>query len=425
MEIQLAQNYCPHVLQQANISPKRLDKAIETIKELFGDEWLESLIERYIGDEAYKMFKHPIYDGLLRGEVSMATPVVVELSSCLEALRDKNSFAAIVRELKDPDGFLEYFYQLSTAYRLSYLDPDVQMEPLINGKTPDNAFSFESLDCVVECTVMSGSSTYVRFQDAMQQLGSHTFACAEKHGFSCNVLFEATHESSASDSKIQAMESEIERLISLKKIGEKGGTDCCNLSIHSPDHRPEGVLGMMQTWMDDMNAVRELSVTGKTSGKQEYKSGFFVDDKPIAESLRKELEERIYDKIAKKRAQVAPLRDDYKIFLFIDTDVSWRQLMGKRDEVGDEIAQNFLTQDDDLYSMIVLTSRPRDSFSLFGINRSIHARTDFGREWVDKFWKGYMQPTVDHNFFLKTTGRNDPCPCGIGFKYKQCHGYYF
>ncbi|MDP6561457.1 MAG: SEC-C metal-binding domain-containing protein, partial [Candidatus Peribacteraceae bacterium] len=100
-------------------------------------------------------------------------------------------------------------------------------------------------------------------------------------------------------------------------------------------------------------------------------------------------------------------------------------LMGKRDEVGDEIAQNFLTQDDDLYSMIVLTSRPRDSFSLFGINRSIHARTDFGREWVDKFWKGYMQPTVDHNFFLKTTGRNDPCPCGIGFKYKQCHGYYF
>ena len=27
----------------------------------------------------------------------------------------------------------------------------------------------------------------------------------------------------------------------------------------------------------------------------------------------------------------------------------------------------------------------------------------------------------DYSQRLKTTGRNDPCPCGSGRKYKQCH----
>jgi len=27
----------------------------------------------------------------------------------------------------------------------------------------------------------------------------------------------------------------------------------------------------------------------------------------------------------------------------------------------------------------------------------------------------------DYNERLKTTGRNDPCPCGSGKKYKKCH----
>jgi preprotein translocase subunit SecA len=34
---------------------------------------------------------------------------------------------------------------------------------------------------------------------------------------------------------------------------------------------------------------------------------------------------------------------------------------------------------------------------------------------------GGSRPTVKHDR-SKEVGRNDPCPCGSGKKFKQCHG---
>jgi preprotein translocase subunit SecA len=33
-----------------------------------------------------------------------------------------------------------------------------------------------------------------------------------------------------------------------------------------------------------------------------------------------------------------------------------------------------------------------------------------------------MTPVVEQRRVEKTVGRNDPCPCGSGKKYKNCHG---
>ena len=33
-----------------------------------------------------------------------------------------------------------------------------------------------------------------------------------------------------------------------------------------------------------------------------------------------------------------------------------------------------------------------------------------------------QQKLRDPNFSNKKVGRNDPCPCGSGKKYKNCHG---
>ncbi|MCK5016667.1 MAG: SEC-C domain-containing protein [Candidatus Peribacteraceae bacterium] len=423
MEIQLAQTYCPHLLSQTGISPKRLDNAIQTIIEFFSEDWLEDLKKLYETEKEYKVLKHPIYNGLLKGEVSVETPKVIELASCLEGLRGKSNLGQIVEEMKNPDGFNDYFYQLAIAYRLNSIDPNVELEPLVCGKTPDSTIEIDGKKCAIECTAMSGSSTYVRFHDAIEQLGSFTFAQVEKHSFPCNIHFQAKHESVTADSNMEAMKSIIEQLISGKQCPAEQEIDCCKISVLPPDEKPDAPIGMMQT-LAPAEAVVELSTTGQTRHKQEYMAGFFVSYDDIKQSLEKDLADRIYSKIEKKKAQVKPLKDDYDIFLFIDTDVSWRQLMDKKDDIGKEIVENFLTEENDLFSLVVLTNRPRGKDDLFAINRSIYGRSEVSEEWLKKFWEGFMQPSVNHNFFLRTTERNDPCPCGIDLKFKNCHGYY-
>jgi hypothetical protein len=257
----------------------------------------------------------------------------------------------------------------------------------------------------------------------MEKLASFVFAETSKHNLVCNVHFVATHESTASESKMENMKTEIKKLIAQKRVPNEVKMDCCNISLISPDKRPEAPIGFMQT-MVPAEAVPEISQTGSTDLEQQYTAGFFVSFDPIKPSILKEIKDRIYNKIEDKRAQLKPLKDDCDVFLFIDMDISWRQLMECKDEVGREIGQNFLSSDDDLFSLIVLTNRPRGEEKLFSINRAAYGKKSISDEWLKNFWEGFMEPTVNHNFFLKTTERNDPCPCGVGFKFKNCHGYY-
>jgi uncharacterized protein len=47
-------------------------------------------------------------------------------------------------------------------------------------------------------------------------------------------------------------------------------------------------------------------------------------------------------------------------------------------------------------------------------------------EWVEalSFWRLAQNPIAppSANATIKNIGRNDPCPCGSGRKFKKCHG---
>ncbi len=420
----LAETFTPGFLASVGISPKRLESAIATIRSVFSEEYLENLKKLYKGEKAYQVFKHPIYNGMLMGEVSLDTPIVIELAACLEKLKGKPNLAGIIQRLKDLDDFDDYFYQLSTAYRLSFLDPNIQMEPLIKQKTPDNVIEFGGKKCAIECTVMSGSHTYGKLEDAMHRVKSVVFSQAEKSNYPCNIHLTATQLSIVTPENVEAMKNAIREMIEKKSAPQERDLGFCKIAILPPHQRPEKAeMGMMQTWTP-LAGAQELHLRGITNEEQKYTAGFFVSISPIRSLLIKEAEDRVYEKIESKRAQVKVLKDDHEIFLFIDTDISDRQLAEREKEISHEIISNFLAKDDPLFSLIVLTNRPRGNHSLFAINRMIYGEKGIDQQWLEKFWKGYMQPSVDHNFFLKTVGRNDLCPCGSGMKFKRCHGYH-
>lgn len=50
------------------------------------------------------------------------------------------------------------------------------------------------------------------------------------------------------------------------------------------------------------------------------------------------------------------------------------------------------------------------------VNEAIYAVQDLRLLWVD------LAPRVSTRRVDKTPGRNEPCPCGSGRKYKKCHG---
>ena len=57
-------------------------------------------------------------------------------------------------------------------------------------------------------------------------------------------------------------------------------------------------------------------------------------------------------------------------------------------------------------------------FGIGEIQEAIDAR--FGR--FGPFWRQRYHQDIEQVENAQTAGRNDPCPCGSGKKYKRCHG---
>ena len=56
------------------------------------------------------------------------------------------------------------------------------------------------------------------------------------------------------------------------------------------------------------------------------------------------------------------------------------------------------------------------------VNRQHNLR---GEQGLKKIMERDLPPLVDAGLIdlhTQTVGRNDPCPCGSGKKYKRCHG---
>ena len=138
MEIVFDYSMAPHVLPTAHISPRMLRRIVEIMREFYPDLWLKKLKPHYERN-GHLAFKHPIYTGLLKG-VSIDTVTVAEIAACLNGLRGKANLGKIVEEMRNPDSFDDYFYQLVTSHRLSHLDPDLSLEPLLEERTPEIGF---------------------------------------------------------------------------------------------------------------------------------------------------------------------------------------------------------------------------------------------------------------------------------------------
>ena len=422
MEIVFDHSLAPHILPTAHISQRMLKRVVEIMCEFYPDSWLDELKVKYEKD-SHLMFKHPIYSGLLKG-VSVDAITVTELASCLHHLRGKTNIKKIIEEMKREDSFEDYFYQLTTSHRLNCIDANMELEPLIEGKTPDASFLFDGAPCIAECTIIKDNVVYDHFHECMEYLAKVTFNKMQKSNIKKNLKIEVKHES------INRKRDEIELVIA--KIIEENKNksvdlDCCAIYLSDLSDIPEHDAGMTETILtrEEYGDYYNSMLNDEIGGPGERASmRFLFSYKVIMDSIQKDFLEKLDNKIQSKRAQVKILKEKgYEIFLFVDTDMSWRKM--EHDKAAQVMKENLLGSEigSDLFSMITLTNKPRGCLDPFSINRITINRTSLSEEWWDEFWYRYMQPSVAHKFVVKA-GRNDPCPCGIGLKYKHCHGSF-
>lgn len=416
MEIVLEENLAPHVLSKAHLSRGHLNRTIAIIKEFFGESWLEE-IKAYYSTREHLLFKHPIYMGLLKGEVSVDTPTVAQIAACLNRLRGKRGIAGIVSNLKNPDSFDDYFYQLVTSYRISFIDPELELEPEIHGKTPDIKFQLHGNPCVIECSIIKEKPIYTRFHEAMEYLFPFFANECQRRQIRRSLNIEALHESIIS--KREDIQADILRMLNAGTIPATIEHNYCRITLSDIDDEPAHHDLLMARSSADIADVQAFTLHGRPLST-DRDSKFFVTYSQIAPALHRDIKDKIYDKIQAKREQVRPLAQDHEIFLLIDTDVSWDKL--NEDENGRNTRDTLLTGNCEPYSMITLTNYPRGVLEPFAVNKITNYYRSPANDWWEDFWRGFYQPCVLHSFPV-AADRNDPCPCGIGIKFKKCHGF--
>jgi hypothetical protein len=420
MEIVFDHSMAPHVLPTAHISPRMLGRVVEVMREFYPDAWLAELKAHY-EKNGHLAFKHPIYTGLLKG-VSIDTVTVAEIAACLNRLRGKVNLGKIVEEMRKSDSFDDYFYQLVTSHRLSHLDPDLLLEPLLEGKTPDIAFTFGGVPCIAECSIIKDHTVYARFHECMEYLAQVVFREAQKRDLKKTVKIEVTHESIIR--KREAVEATV---VKLMEAGQNTTVelDCCKVSMTEIDDIPEHDFGFAESILtrEEYAEFYDSMLQGNEDKPGEHASmRFLVSYRQIAKGIEKDFVEKLDAKIQSKREQVKILKEKgYMVFLFVDTDISWRKM--EKDKVGQVMEENLKNLTSDVFSMITLTNKPRGSLDPFALNRITADRTRLPRDWWEKFWHGFMDPSATHKFRM-TADRNEPCPCGIGLKHKHCHGSF-
>lgn len=397
-----------------------LGRIVEIMREFNPDAWLEELKMHYEKNN-HLAFKHPIYTGLLKG-VSIETVTVAEIAACLNGLRGKANLGKIVEEMRKPDSFDDYFYQLVTSHRLSHLDPNLSLEPLLEERTPDIAFTFGGVPCIAECSIIKDHTVYTRFHECMEYLAQVVFREAREHEMKKAVKIEVTHESI-----IRKRDTVEAAIVKLMEAGQNTiiELDCCKVSMTEIDNIPEHDFGFAESILtrEEYAEFYNSMLQGNEDKPGKHATvRFLVTYRQIAKGIEKDFAEKLDAKIQSKREQVKALKEKgYRVFLFVDTDISWRKM--EKDKVGQVMEENLKNMTSDVFSMITLTNKPRGSLDPFAVNRITTDRTRLPREWWEEFWRGFMYPSATHKFHMRTE-RNDPCPCGIGLKHKYCHGSF-
>ncbi len=164
------------MLEYFRIDPERLQTAIQTIEREFGRDWLDKLSRNYKdGRRGAMATYHPIYHGILGGSVQHMTVETIELASYIDFVRkfvpgSERALVDIVSELKNPEKFYSYLFQLMVAVRFRLLTSPIEIEPRIEGRTPDLRADYFGTEFIIETTRPSASEKVKKLDDFLEKL---------------------------------------------------------------------------------------------------------------------------------------------------------------------------------------------------------------------------------------------------------------
>lgn len=183
----------------------------------------------------------------------------------------------------------------------------------------------------------------------------------------------------------------------------------------------------------DLNAILEYAHANLVEANYLIKSDL---ENKSAEEIKQIIMDKVEQKYQEKEAELGSeqMREFEKVILLRTVDTKWMDHIDQMDQLRQGIHLRAYGQDDPLHEYQL------EGFSMFeamvdSINEEVarfvmkaQVRENLQRQEVAK---GATAVTGDQSKkekkktpFVKgeTVGRNDPCPCGSGKKYKHCHG---
>lgn len=169
----------------------------------------------------------------------------------------------------------------------------------------------------------------------------------------------------------------------------------------------------------------------------------FSDDKKEMQADLAKLREKISEKLQEKRDQFGGYFDEVVRFLFINIlDTKWKENLLQMDYLRDSVGLRGYGQKDPL------NEYKREAFNLFvemmnKINSDVtrflfHVQVQAESDVAEASKREKVQTKEEHKDIfgndkqedkkkpitrdMPKVGRNDPCPCGSGLKFKKCHG---
>ena len=156
-------------------------------------------------------------------------------------------------------------------------------------------------------------------------------------------------------------------------------------------------------------------------------SKWFEEDGVDEEEIKKRLLDQVNQKYKEKQYQYSAelLRFAEKRVMLFQIDKDWRDHLAAMDSLRGSVNLRAMGGKDPFYEY------KKESFDYFDEMLSNQnervLKTLFNIKLVSENKKKYndsanKQTSEPRRIITKKIGRNEPCPCGSGKKYKQCHG---
>ena len=203
----------------------------------------------------------------------------------------------------------------------------------------------------------------------------------------------------------------------------------------------DAVDNMMNIYVPAESLEEQWNIDGLTSQLRDefgtmlpIKQWLESDDSLHADTLRQRIHKAIADDYTQKEAQItAPvLREFEKTIMLQSFDYHWREHLSAMDHLRQGIGWRGYAQKNPKQEY------KREAFAMFNemldkvkhqVAGTLSQARFVSKEDVEAMEAAEKKRVADQTMTLQhkeennfKAGRNDPCPCGSGKKYKQCHG---